>query len=243
MLYDIFRVSDFTRSFYLFVVVMLLPCQDAIAASRDDARGAAQGEALVQVYELPQGMRLRVPVGYLWRSELPPDSGVRDKSQTGSKIYFHAIAPDLKPPAYDYLKNWKGGNGYPPYLSFNIAVSLPDVTEGYQEKFMRKSMAAGTCNAKKIGDRCEDPTALWPGRWETFYLGEGHQFVRCDQDGSVPAPHCDTSMLLMDRFFVDLRFDRRILDFDDPTWDRIYRLVCSWIEWPESVSLNVNRCR
>ena len=243
MLYDIFRVSDFTRSFYLFVVVMLLPCQDAIAASRDDARGAAQGEALVQVYELPQGMRLRVPVGYLWRSELPPDSGVRDKSQTGSKIYFHAIAPDLKPPAYDYLKNWKGGNGYPPYLSFEIVVSLPGVTEGYQTEVMRKSMAAGICNARKIGDLCPDPREYWADATEAFFTGRGHQFTICGKWGSVPVPHCETEHQLTDRIFVTASFDRRILDFENPVWDRIYRLVCSWIDWPGDLPLEINRCR
>ncbi len=79
---------------------------------------------------------------------------------------------------------------------------------------------------------------------ETFYTGQGNHFVYCSKKmGLTIVPHCQISRILFDGLVIDIRFDRRVLEFTNPIWNLIYERVCSWIDFPADRSFAVNRCR
>jgi hypothetical protein len=226
----------------LLLLVSFAPAM-AIAAT-DGGKVADVPDILkIQAYEV-SGLRMNVPIGFLWRYDLPPDKTVRIRNTTGQTIHFHALAQEMTPPPLDLRRHWKGGNGFPKYVMFSIHIPLHNLRETSLTKHMRKDMETGKCRAQKVGDVCPDPyDSALSETYETLYTGKGHEFVSCRTWGSVPAPHCKTSIIFVNDIIVKTSFDRRILNFADPVWDRIYSLVCSWIDLPADRSLTINRCR
>ncbi|MEQ8804545.1 MAG: hypothetical protein RIE87_03050 [Rhodospirillales bacterium] len=212
------------------------------------ATGSASGAAepafpSVQVYEL-SGLRMTIPVGYLRGFELPPEPAIRFLDRPLQSIQVHAAAPDMGPPNADLLRRLSRPKESPEHVRIHLLVVSPGRTVLAWETHMRAAREQGTCRVEQTGDRCPDPMALSndPSR-EALYMGRGNEFVFCNTPDGVPVPHCETNTLLIDGLSVKTFFDRRFLDFDDPVWERVHALVCSWINFPPGRTLTVDRCR
>ena len=220
-------------------LALFVPCKAFAAVGGE----AGRDTRIIQLYEIA-GIGLRVPVGFLRSIELPPDNGVRLRNRVGDDILFHAVAPAMVPPPHDLKAQWKGGKGYPPYVTILVKAILPDIREEHRSSIMRDAVRDGKCLAKAPGDVCPDPRDLpFENDRQTLFTGGDMEFVFCDKIGAFPFPHCEITRLLFDGVTVEAVFDRRLLDFSDPVWERIYDLVCSWVDLPSDRTLTINRCR
>lgn len=211
------------------------------------ATGSASGVAepafpATQRYDL-SGLRMTIPVGYLRGFELPPEPAIRFLDRPLQSIQVHAAAPGMEPPSADLLRRLSRPKDSPEHVRIHLLVMSPGQTVSARETYMRTAREQGKCFAAKTGDSCPDPLALSNDRsQEALYTGRGDEFVFCNTPDGVPVPHCETRVLLIDGLVIETFFDRRILDFNDPVWDRIYALVCSWIDFPPGRTLTIDRC-
>lgn len=213
----------------------------AATGSASDAAGPAF--PAVQVYDL-SGLRMTIPVGYLRGFDLPPEPAIRFLDRPLQSIQLHAAAPDMGPPTVDLLRRLSRPKEAPEHVRIHLLVISPDRTTSVWESYMQTAREQGKCKAAKIGDRCPDPRALSNDHSrETLFLGRGNEFVFCNTPDGMPVPHCETDTLLVDGLIVETFFDRRLLDFANPVWERVHDLVCSWIDFPPGRTLTVDRCR
>ena len=230
-------------SFLIAIMLMVVFARPALALTDKGERRDIPEIPKAQAFVV-SGMNMTVPISYLQSLELPPDSTIRLANTVGQSILLHTLAPEMTPPPYDFLRHWKGGKGFPKYVRFSIQIPRHGYKETYLLKNARKAVETGKCRAEKAGDSCADPRKLpFRNKFEILYTGVHHEFIFCGRWGSVPSPRCEVSLILPNDIIVDVRFDRRILNFDDPVWNRVYRLVCLWIDLPADRSLTINRCR
>jgi len=229
----------------IFILLLLVSFTPVMAiAATDGGKVADVPDILkIQTYEV-SGMRMNVPVGYLRRFDLPPDETLRIRNTPGQSIQLHLQDPDMIPPSSDLRKRLRSPRKSPEHVRFRVIITRSELRESSRTMRMRKDMEAGKCRAQKVGDVCSDPyDSALSETYETLYTGKGYEFASCRTWGSVPVPHCGTRKILIDGIIVETFFDRRIMNFADPVWDRIYSLVCSWIDLPADHSLTINRCR
>lgn len=231
------------RNLYIGMVVLLAAVLVERACNSSSPPAPAPGQT--QAYEVA-GYRMAIPVGYISKLERamhgPPTDKVRVDSKMNQMVDLQMEYPIMRPwpERSDALRD----DRVPPKENIHVTLIVSTgINQLPRSKFMQKYLQENPCAFSKVMDLCPDYRESKITPRDAFYLGEGFDFVYCTRSSRVPRPHCEFHQMLLDDLEIRLFFDRRLLADVSMIRDRVYDLVCSWIDLSPGRSLTVDRCR